>query len=216
MGGTPRADIHGGAYGIMADEQKALDQQRHRCIELRQELRRIGDTQYDPDAALLRQFSAFFPRFTGHTVAQNSLEYALLLLHSDDRTYGSDDAGEANRIIRRILEHQDFNRSALPLADQSGARLQNRAGIKGPGLAGLELPGEGVQFAPGGLAQTAVDLLLHAVGECPDHQVPAQSIRHRDVKRPLPLFAQLIDGQILERGNFGFEGRHRQSSLTRR
>ncbi len=96
------------ADDTMADEQKALAEQQHRCIELRQELRRIGDLQYDPDAALLRQFSAFFPRFTGHSVGQNSLEYALLLLHSDDRTYGSDDAGEANRIIRRILEHQDL------------------------------------------------------------------------------------------------------------
>lgn len=84
----------------------ALREQRNRAMHLRHELRRVGDRFYDPDAALLRQFSPFFARFTGHSVAQNSLEYALLLLYSDDRIYGIDDAIEGNRIIRRILEHQ--------------------------------------------------------------------------------------------------------------
>ncbi len=89
----------------MSDDA-ALREQRTRAIHLRHELRHVGDRFYDPDAALLRQFSPFFARFTGHSVAQNSLEYALLLLYSDDRVYGIDDAIEANRIVRRILGHQ--------------------------------------------------------------------------------------------------------------
>ena len=36
----------------------------------------------------------------------------VLLLHSDDRLYGSDDAGEANRIIRRIIEYQDLQQGS--------------------------------------------------------------------------------------------------------
>lgn len=86
----------------------ALRLQRQRGIELRNRLRRLGDRDYDPNAALIRMFSPFFPRFTGHTVGQQSLEYALLLLDSDDRVYGADDVGEANRIIRKILEYQDL------------------------------------------------------------------------------------------------------------
>jgi len=100
----------------MTDEQAALTQQRHRGITLRHRLRPLGDELYDADAALLRQFNPFFPRFCGHMVGQNSLEYALLLLHSDDRVYGTDDAGEANRILRRILEHQVLD----PDADSYG------------------------------------------------------------------------------------------------
>jgi len=91
----------------MSDET-VLRRQRQRGMALREHLRKIGDREYDPDAALLRQFSAFFPRFVGHTVGQGSLEYALLLLLSDDRLYGTDDAAEANRIIRKILEYQDL------------------------------------------------------------------------------------------------------------
>lgn len=87
---------------------EVLRQQRHRGMVLRDRLRKFGDRIYDPDAALLKRFSPFFPRFTGHTVGQQSLEYAILLLHSDDRTYGADDAGEANRILRKILEYQDL------------------------------------------------------------------------------------------------------------
>ena len=90
----------------MTDE--ALRRQRHRGVILRDYLRKSGDRDYDPDAALLRSFSDLFPRFTGHMVGQRSLEYALLLLRSDDRTYGTDDAGEANRILRKILEYQDL------------------------------------------------------------------------------------------------------------
>lgn len=86
----------------------ALSRQRQRCVELRRRLRAVGDAQYDPDWALIRRFSPYFARFTGHTVAQQSLEYALLLLYSDDRIYGTDDAGEANRIIRKTLEYQDL------------------------------------------------------------------------------------------------------------
>lgn len=89
-------------------QTEALHQQRQRAALLRERLRHIGDRRYDTDAALLTQFSAFFPRFTGHSVGQQSLEYAILLLLSDDRTYGTDDAGEANRIIRRILAAQDL------------------------------------------------------------------------------------------------------------
>lgn len=87
-------------------EDAALRAQYHRAMHLRHELRAVGDRFYDPDAALLRQFSPFFARFTGHSVAQNSLEYALLLLYSEDHVYGIDDAIEGNRIIRRILDHQ--------------------------------------------------------------------------------------------------------------
>ena len=86
----------------------ALRQQRQRGVFIRERLRKLGDRVYDADAALLTRWNPFFPRFNGHTVGQQSLEYAILLLHSDDRTYGTDDAGEANRIIRRILEHQDL------------------------------------------------------------------------------------------------------------
>ncbi|MBI2951936.1 hypothetical protein HYY27_07575, partial [bacterium] len=64
------------------DPDLALRRQRQRGVELRNRLRLIGDREYDPDAALIRRFSPFFPRFTGHTVGQQSLEYALLLLHS--------------------------------------------------------------------------------------------------------------------------------------
>jgi len=95
----------------MSDDA-ALRAQRNRGVRLRHELRKVGDRFYDPDAALLRQFSEFFPRFTGHMAAQNSLEYALLLLYSDDRTYGIDDAIEANRIIRRILDQQVLDAGA--------------------------------------------------------------------------------------------------------
>jgi len=93
---------------IPMDPDLALRRQRQRGAELRNRLRLIGDRQYDPDAALIRRFSPFFPRFTGHTVGQQSLEYALLLLHSDDRTYGTDDAGEADRILQKILAYQDL------------------------------------------------------------------------------------------------------------
>ncbi|NLS77968.1 MAG: hypothetical protein GXY76_11975 [Chloroflexi bacterium] len=86
----------------------ALRQQRQRGVILRERLRRLGDRAYDTDAALLTRWNQFFPRFSGHTAGQQSLEYAILLLHSDDRTYGTDDAGEANRIIRRILAQQDL------------------------------------------------------------------------------------------------------------
>jgi hypothetical protein len=90
------------------DDDIALRRQRQRGVELRNKLRALGDRDYDPDWALLKRFSPFFARFTGHTVGQQSLEYALLLLFSDDRVYGSDDQGEANRIIRKILEYQDL------------------------------------------------------------------------------------------------------------
>ncbi len=90
------------------DEHDALAAQRERGLRLRHRLRALGDAYYDPPAALLRQRNEFFPRFTGHTVAQSSLEYALLLLAGEDRIYGIDDAIEGNRIIRRILEHQDL------------------------------------------------------------------------------------------------------------
>jgi hypothetical protein len=82
--------------------------QKQRGAVLRDRLRKSGDTRYHPPEALLQSMSPFFPRFTGYTVAQQSLPYALLLLHSDDRTYGIDDAIEGNRIIRRILEFQDL------------------------------------------------------------------------------------------------------------
>ncbi len=87
----------------------ALRAQRQRAIEFRQRLRRMGDRTYDPDAALQRTFSALFPRFTGHSTVQLSLEYAILLLHSDDRLYGDDDAIEANRIIQKVLSYQDLH-----------------------------------------------------------------------------------------------------------
>lgn len=85
-----------------------LRAQRQRGAFLRDHLRKLGDIAYDTDAALLKRWNPFFPRFNGHTVGQQSLEYALLLLFSDDRTYGTDDAGEANRILRKILEYQDL------------------------------------------------------------------------------------------------------------
>ncbi len=84
----------------------ALRAQRDRAVRLQHGLRKLGDRFYHPPEALLRQWNEFFPRFTGFTVAQNSLEYALLLLAGDDRLYGGDDAIEANRIIRKILQHQ--------------------------------------------------------------------------------------------------------------
>lgn len=87
----------------MTEELRA---QRNRAIRLRHRLRKLGDRFYHPPEALLRQWNEFFLRFNGFTVAQNSLEYALLLLAGDDRVYGIDDTLEANRIIRRILNHQ--------------------------------------------------------------------------------------------------------------
>lgn len=84
----------------------ALEAQRDRAIKFQHRMRKLGDRFYDPPEALLRQWNEFFLRFNGYTVAQNSLEYALLLLSGDDRVYGIDDTLEANRIIRRILEHQ--------------------------------------------------------------------------------------------------------------
>ncbi|MDP6038825.1 MAG: hypothetical protein QGG64_09765 [Candidatus Latescibacteria bacterium] len=87
---------------------EALRTQCQRGAFLRDHLRKIGDRAYDTDTALLKRWNPFFPRFNGHTIGQQSLEYAILLLHSDDRTYGTDDAGEANRIIQKILEHQDL------------------------------------------------------------------------------------------------------------
>jgi len=85
----------------------ALREQRSRGAFLRERQRRQNDTDYDPDVALLRSFSPFFPRFTGH-MRTASIWYAVLLLLSDDRTYGTDDAGEANHIIRRVLEGLDL------------------------------------------------------------------------------------------------------------
>ena len=91
------------------DKENALRQQRHRSLVYREHLYKAGIKDYDPDMALVRSFSELFPRFTGHMVGQRSLDYAILLLLSDDRTYGTDDAGEANRIIRKILEYQDLD-----------------------------------------------------------------------------------------------------------
>lgn len=88
--------------------QTVLRQQRQRCMFVRDNLRKLGDRVYDTDSALLKRWNTFFPRFNGHSVGQQSLEYAILLLLSDDRTYGTDDAGEANRILRKILEYQDL------------------------------------------------------------------------------------------------------------
>lgn len=96
---------------------EAVAAQRDRAIRLQHRLRKLGDRFYDPPQALLRQWNEFFPRFNGYTVAQNSLEYALLLLLSDDRTYGIDDAIEANRIIRRLLEHQVLDPDAERLGN---------------------------------------------------------------------------------------------------
>jgi len=84
-----------------------LREQRARVAFLRDRFRRQDDRNYDPDAALLRNFDPFFPRLTGHTRTA-SIWYAVLLLLSDDRTYGTDDAGEANRIIHSVLEGQDL------------------------------------------------------------------------------------------------------------
>jgi hypothetical protein len=92
----------------MVETAAALRAQRQRAIDFRRRLRRLGDQNYDTDAALVRTFSAFFPRFTGHTTVQLSLEYAMLLLQSDDRLYGGDDAIEANRIIQQVLKYQDL------------------------------------------------------------------------------------------------------------
>jgi len=89
----------------------ALDAQRDRAIRFQHTLRKLGDRFYHPPEALLRQWNEFFLRFNGYTVAQNSLEYALLLLYGDDRVYGIDDTLEANRIVRRILEHQVLDTS---------------------------------------------------------------------------------------------------------
>ena len=91
---------------------EALRAQRDRGIKLQHRLRKLGDRFYHPPQALLRQWSQIFPRFTGYNVEQNSLEYALHLLASDDRVYGIDDAIEGNRIIRRILEHQVLDRDS--------------------------------------------------------------------------------------------------------
>ena len=89
-------------------ETDPVRRQRQRGMFLRDPLRKLGDRVYDADASLLVRWNPFFPRFNGHTVGQQSLEYAILLLHSDDRTYGTDDAGEANRILRKILDYQDL------------------------------------------------------------------------------------------------------------
>ncbi|MCZ6636270.1 MAG: hypothetical protein O7G87_22970, partial [bacterium] len=94
------------------DVTEALRQQRHRCMFLRERLQKLGDQHYDADAALIVRQNPFFPRFNGHSVGQQSLEYALLLLHSDDRTYGTDDAGVANRILRKILDYQNLDPSS--------------------------------------------------------------------------------------------------------
>ena len=91
---------------MVADTE--LRKQHQRDAILRDRMRKAFDMAYDTDAALIVRWNPFFPRFNGHTVAQQSLDYAILLLLSDDRTYGTDDAGEANRIIRRILDHQDL------------------------------------------------------------------------------------------------------------
>ena len=91
---------------MVADTE--LHKQHQRGAILRDRMRKAFDMAYDTDAALIVRRNPFFPRFNGHTVAQQSLDYAILLLLSDDRTYGTDDAGEANRIIRRILDHQDL------------------------------------------------------------------------------------------------------------
>ena len=90
------------------EAEPELRKQHQRGAVLRDRMRKEFDTAYDTDAALIVRRNPFFPRFNGHTVAQQSLDYAILLLLSDDRTYGTDDAGEANRIIRRILDHQDL------------------------------------------------------------------------------------------------------------
>ena len=84
-----------------------LREQRARVAFLRDRFRKNDDRNYDPDIALLRNYDPFFPRFTGHTRTA-SIWYAVLLLLSDDRTYGTDDAGEANRIIHSVLEGQDL------------------------------------------------------------------------------------------------------------
>ncbi len=89
----------------------ALEAQQDRAVRFQHMLRKLGDRFYHPPEALLRQWNEFFLRFNGYTVAQNSLEYALLLLYGDDRVYGIDDTLEANRIIRRILEHQVLDTS---------------------------------------------------------------------------------------------------------
>ena len=85
------------------DQSEALQAQRDRAIRLQHRLKKLGDRFYDPPEALLEQWNEFFLRFNGYTVAQNSLEYALLLLAGDDRVYGIDDSLEANRIIRGRL-----------------------------------------------------------------------------------------------------------------
>jgi len=88
-----------------------LRKQRARGAFLRERLRRQNDVNYDTDVALLRSFNTFFPRFNGH-MRTASIWYAALLLLSDDRTYGTDDAGEANRVIHSVLEGQDLRKGS--------------------------------------------------------------------------------------------------------
>ncbi|MGC9318138.1 MAG: hypothetical protein ACP5KN_08895 [Armatimonadota bacterium] len=152
------------------EDPDALQSQRHRAMCVRHLLRRHGDAYYDPEAALLRQRSRFFPRFTGHTVAQNSLEYALLLLHSDDRLYGGDDAIEANRIIRRILEHQDLRTDSesfgnfLWMTHWDRVKDRNAVSFLAPGLchAWLEC-GEKLEDATRSALERAFEPMLAAV-----------------------------------------------------
>ncbi len=85
---------------------EAVAAQRDREIRLQHRLKTLGHRFYDPPEALLKQWNEFFLRFNGYTIGQHSVEYALLLLAGDDNVYVIDDAIEANRIIRRVLEHQ--------------------------------------------------------------------------------------------------------------
>ncbi len=84
----------------------AVAAQRDREVRLQHRLKTLGHRFYDPPEALLRQWNEFFLRFNGYTIGQHSVEYALLLLAGDDNVYVIDDEIEANRIIRRVLEHQ--------------------------------------------------------------------------------------------------------------
>src|SRR5690606_35245396 len=90
----------------------ALRAQRQRGREMRAYLRKLGDEVYNPHLALTWVYTPFFPRFVGYSIVGRSLEYAILLLHSDDRLYRSDDAEEANRIIRAVLKYQDLDRDS--------------------------------------------------------------------------------------------------------
>ena len=104
-------------------------------------------------------------------------------------------------IFETLLRHDDSVRPTAPFPHEPRPRPDAWIGIGNDAPVRFQLLDQRHELPLSRFAEAAIGKLLHAIGDCSDQQVAAQSRRRTPVQSP-PFCAELLDGKIRQRCEF--------------